>query len=190
MWQQLLGSMLTSGGMGQGGGQSQAPLPGQEARNMDLSGLIQAMGQPQPQSGAIGIPQQQAQSGMVLPPKPSGQEFGTTGMPPSLDAALAGMQDPTTMNVNPAQQSMPINGQVQRQPASQGATGVPNPGQAGGMGQGIDWGSLLNPVGTRDAPNALVRMGEGYNSGGLIGALGYLLTDMSRQANGTTNQTF
>jgi len=45
------------------------------------------------------------------------------------------------------------------------------------------WGNLLAPVGNLKNPNAFVKAGVGYDQGGLMGALGYLLTDMSQQGN-------
>ena len=206
--------MLLSGGggmtgqgansmMGGGGGQ----IPGQEARNVDMSGLISALGQSQPQSGAIGLPMQQSelQNGMVLPSR----EFNPQGTPPSLqgipEPGRIPMSNPMDWQ-NPMQGSMPMNGQVQKQQVSQqgGATGIPNSSSSApprpidiatgkpyaAPDQGVDWGKLMNFTGTATEPNALVRAGVGYNQGGLIGALGYLLTDMSRQANGSSNQGF
>jgi hypothetical protein len=186
-------SQFLSPGRGQGQG---AQIPGQESMNMDLSSLVTALGQGQPRSGAIGLPQQQAQLqtaplrpnqdfSLVLPDR----EFGTQGMPPSLANELGPnpyMQDPQAM----APMAMGDMQPQQRQVSQQGATGIPSSPQ-GMAQQGLDWGKLLDlGSGTRDAPNALVRMGEGYNSGGLIGALGYLLTDMSKQATGSSNQGF
>lgn len=42
-------------------------------------------------------------------------------------------------------------------------------------------GDLFNPIGTIANPNAFLRMANGYEQGGLLGALGYLLTDMNQQ---------
>lgn len=53
----------------------------------------------------------------------------------------------------------------------------------GSTQQKTNWGQLFNPIGTASEPNALVRLGVGYNQGGLLGSLGYLLTDMTRQGN-------
>jgi len=56
----------------------------------------------------------------------------------------------------------------------------------GGMTNGsTNWGQLFNPMGNATEPNALVRTSMGYNDGGLLGALGYLLTDMTRKGNPT-----
>lgn len=48
----------------------------------------------------------------------------------------------------------------------------PNPGMPG-------FGSLFNMTGTMQNPNALLKGGVGYNQGGLLGALGAMLTDMN-----------
>ena len=177
-----------------GGGQTQgSQIPGQEARNVDLSGLIGALGQQQPQSGAVSLGNQQAQMG-VLQPRPTpydgpdGVDMGNT-TPMADPLAFGSGQDPMSFQ-RPGLQKQPVSQQG-------AATGIPNPaqpqgnpGQAQGQGQGVDWGKLMNFTGTAQEPNALVRAGVGYNQGGLIGALGYLLTDMSRQTNGSSNQGF
>jgi len=200
MWGQLLTGVLkamaaSGGDAAQGGQQS---LPGQEAAP-DATGMTNTIMQGQPQGIALAQQQNAMQprrsvSGMpafqempqedqsVLPPLagPDGVNMGN--MTPM--GGDPGMQDPLTWQ-NPGVQSSPVGAQsagfgggqsVQPPRALDPKTGQPMTSPQ------ASWGQLLNPMGgTRDNPNALVRMGEGYNSGGLVGALGYLLTDMSKK---------
>ena len=151
----------------------------------------------------------------------SNNEFGVTGMPPSLDAQLGaeagGIQRlPLTPNdtdrlqnlpydpnspgtVLPLKNTIPVDGLGDKiatlpvgitsrqaptmQAYSQQPRDYPPQNTAKPMSFGQQMGNLLQGSnGFGDGPNALVRLGEGYNRGGLIGALGYLLTDMSNKS--------
>jgi hypothetical protein len=174
------------------------------APDAQLNDIISNMlAQSQPRSGAVGLPQQQAQQlAMTIPPGQSYPSAGGSGLlPPPLggDAQtdpmglmgngplidlppLPGMGGappapaPTGIDQGGAE-ALPIQGQTQRQPM----------GAQGGQGQqpqgAPDWANMLNLTGTGTNPNAFTRMGVGYNAGGLMGALGYLLTDLSEQNN-------
>lgn len=217
MWGQLLQGVLAgmaSGGSA-GGGQSQpgqmsgSSIPGMNAQS-PASGaqgggvgdiLMQMLGQAQPRSGAVGLPQQQAQltnaaytqqppqdgsAGMVLPPKQGLDGYGQPmsdipGLPP-LNGLGGAPQPMGDFNQIPTVGGMP---QTIQQPMG----GMPDQ-MVGGLqqaqqqqGGGPNWGNMLNMTGTAQNPNAFTRMGVGYNAGGLMGALGYLLTDLSQQNN-------
>jgi hypothetical protein len=187
----LFSQLLGGSGMQQGTGQSAGmPQPPQIDMGQMLQQMLMQKQQGQTvqstpwdsrgnvQVGPDGVP---IDDGMVLQPKGAIQN------------SQAGDMQPT-----PPQggfESMPIVDAQQTQ--QMGAGGAPNVGQQfaqqgmglggggqsqqGGGGGGLDWAKLIGGGGNRDNPNALVRMGEGYNSGGLIGALVYLLTDMSQK---------
>lgn len=172
-------AMLMGMGGGQMTGQSPQPFMGQgpttkpvpDPLNIaQLLGMSASAKKPQSQQGGFnpmqGFNQSQVGVGVTPPapmlPGPDGMQMDTGMVLPQKQYMGGGAGD-----LVPGIQAMQTQSQ---QPQALG--GRPSFG-------GLDWGSLLAP-GTRDAPNALVRMGEGYNSGGLIGALGYLLTDMSK----------
>ena len=48
--------------------------------------------------------------------------------------------------------------------------------------------NLMNFTGLLDNPNVLTRLGAGYNMGGLLGALGYAMTDMNPNSTGNMKQ--
>lgn len=107
-------------------------------------------------------------SGMVLPPKDGGQEAPIIDLPPGVPQY-------------PAPQSYPANAGGGMPPAQ----GFQQP-QGGQQPQGqASFSSLFNPIGYVDLspqstqpfqPNMFTRMGSAYNSGGLMGSLGALLT--------------
>lgn len=127
--------------------------------------------------------------GGVLPPKEN------------LDLPNLDLQnDPSTWVDNGGQPKQRVSGGAQdlsgglnyAQQAAQGHVGPRNasdrPSDAQMMGSGNignpggdDWSSLFNVTGNMSSPNMFTKMGVGYNEGGLMGALGYLLTDMNKE---------
>jgi hypothetical protein len=169
----LFASLLAGSNMKQGTGQSVALL-GQEARNQDLSGLINMMQGSGSASAASPALQTQRQT-IQTPPQPlSDISLGPDGIPINDGSVL-----PPTGAINLQQQnaaqgtfaqppqpgSTPRSGAVQQQPAPY----VDN----------RKWGGLVG--GDVNHPNGLVRMSQGYENGGLAGALGYLMTNMDKQ---------
>jgi hypothetical protein len=105
------------------------------------------------------------QDGQVLPPKPS--ETGPSGgdsMAPGFTPPMAGALPDFANGVAglPPSQSQPMGMQGQ---APQGQEQQP-----GGFND------LFSLTGTPTDPNMFVKLAEGYNRGGLLGALGYGLT--------------
>lgn len=201
MWPLLinaLGSMARSGGSN---GQ-----PSQSDNGMDLSGLMRELFGAGKQPGQALQQQQNTASDALLPPKSFGQ--GVTeqdGLVPYPDGSYGdygdvpsgAMQDPQSMNVAPQKQFVSGNAQDisgglnYAQQAANGHVGPHNASdrptadmlsgsnQIGNAG-GNDWSSLFNVTGNMTNPNMFTKMGVGYNQGGLMGALGYLLTDMNQ----------
>ena len=190
-----------AGIMGQQGGQQggQQQQWGQEAMQQGPQALQQTQqamefgtqGMPpslqaqlaQEQGQQQGVMQQQAQpnfdpyvqqgAGMVLPakgelenPQPNASLFS---MPMSSSA------QPPQINVGPGQHT------ASQRPTGDQMSGAPPiaPHQTG-------FGDIFNPMGSYDMnpnntqgfdPNMFLRLSQGYNQGGLMGALGMLLTD-------------
>ena len=177
------------------------------APNGGLQDVVSNMlAQAQPRSGAVGLPQQQAQQSQVpqpqqpgyglLPPPAGGNAqsdpMGMMGNGPLIDLPpLPGMGGapevlPVSGGPSAMQQGLQhASGQhnMSDRPTTEQMMGAPGP-----QGGGPEWANMLNLTGTGTNPNAFTRMGVGYNSGGLMGALGYLLTDLSQKNNQPQNQ--
>jgi hypothetical protein len=142
---------------------------------------------------------------------PMGQEFGTQGMPPSLQQTLAqNNQQIDQMVANTPQANfgqfydggvLPPNGAIpDRQPIQPVQQSYPTGGsqqmpQAQGYQQAqpqmaqpaqTNFSDFFNMTGSAPGspsneqgfdPNVFLRASEGYNRGGLLGALGMILTD-------------
>lgn len=105
---------------------------------------------------------------------PSVQQFGVPGQQGAEQMAspMDSLSYPVVAQQGALQQAQP------QMPTAQPWQSLP---QQGGQQAAPNWQSLMNPTGTFDNPNMFVRAGAGYNQGGLMGALGYLLTDMNKQ---------
>lgn len=122
----------------------------------------------------------------VLPPKDGGmmQVDFPDGVKPAAPFPIETGPDYINMsqpilNQQQQQSEQGILGPVAR-PAQQMQAKVQQP-------QG-DPRQLMNFTGLLDNPNALVRAAGGYNMGGLLGSLGYLLTDMNPNSQGNLHQ--
>lgn len=78
---------------------------------------------------------------------------------------------PTSFNGGQQQQQQQPNGQMPQQPQDGVLKALPVDDPTG---QGS--GKFMNLTGSMQDPNAFLRMSQGYTSGGLLGALGMLLT--------------
>jgi hypothetical protein len=191
----MLGASGMDGTQGlQGGGQGQGAQPqqgqqqwGQEAMKQgpqQLGQVNQAMGY-----GTTGMPPSLQQALGQNQPQQFTQDpsFGGyyQGNPADGKVLPPLGQQPASNPIQPAQQSFGIQPQVQRQPMGMNsqppAGGPPAPNQAQSS-----WSDLFNPIGSMPTgansqqapdPNMFLRMSEGYNRGGMLGALGMLLTD-------------
>lgn len=170
--------------------QPKAPLLGQEARNQDMSGLMNAMQMP---ASAAGPALQSQQMQMQNPaPQQSAPYQGPTdgygepttdipGLPPlnnkeseseGVLPPIGAIQLPQGQTQN---QSLPMNGTIQQHPMGMSSqTNQTNP-----YVDDRRWGGLIG--GGVNHPNGLIRMSQGYENGGLAGAIGYLMSNMDKQ---------
>ena len=99
--------------------------------------------------------------------------LGAVSQPPSL--GQLGLTSTASGDPTPTQQTLGLGGVP---PLERGKAAVNPPSAERGF----------NPLnnfftGTLNNPNALLRLSEGYNRGGLVGALGLLGTDFSKERN-------
>lgn len=175
MFTSLLGSAAGQQGVGGIGGGSEG-TPGSGSGREELEAAMKMeqaniMGQLQegPQSGDFLAGQQASfDSGGLLPDK--GFQGGFQGLPAGPPDSVGGggfnqnlLQPISAQGAAPQQQQQPVSEQPT---ASEGFSPFSN----------MFTGSLQNP-------NGLLRMSEGYNRGGFLGALGMLGTDMSKGQN-------
>lgn len=190
MWGQILQGLLGggasgafSGGGGFGQGQQQQPqFNGQDAaQNV---GVEAAQLNNQMEFGTAGTPpslsnQLNAEALARSTPQPQFSQFyspmvlpdrGDIAPPPvqPFDPfANGGMQPPQQYNVG-ASSPVPQGGMPFQAPPQQ--MQPPQPGQQPGFGD------LFNLTGTPQDPNIFLRLAEGYNRGGVVGAIGSALT--------------
>ncbi len=202
MWEQLLAGLVKGMGTGQSGQTAPGMAPNNPQQQTGGQGgitdiVMNLLSQSQPKSGAVGLPQQQNQmqgfgsdmvsgqgqaSGFGLLPPPAGgnpqnDPGGLMGNGPLIDLPPLGGPAPQQQQQQ-QQEVLP----VQSQPMG-GTPQSMQPGLQQAQGEGPNWANMLNMTGTGTNPNAFTRMGVGYNQGGLMGALGYLLTDLSEKNN-------
>ena len=167
--------------------QSKEPLLGQEARNQDMSGLMNAMQMPVSGAGPT-LQSQQMQMSMPQHTQYQGPVDGngepTTAilsLPPLIGGMGEGVLPPIgaiqPQQGQPPSQSLPMNGAVQQMPM--GAQGQGSQPQTNPYVDDRRWGGLIG--GDVNHPNGLIRMSQGYENGGLAGAIGYLMSNMDKQ---------
>lgn len=159
------GAQQNQVGMAPDGGPIEMPPIGNDGMPLPATGDWSGQGLP---NQPVGEP-----SSALLPPIAQGPAGAT-----SMQGSMPGQALQQQMQ----QYSMPMGGTSNQMAPSMGSLMATQPQQPQQKGP-TDWGQLFNPVGTAMEPNALVRAGVGYNQGGLIGSLGYLLTDMTRKNN-------
>lgn len=154
--------------------QGESAIPGQGA--IDMSQLLGDMQQPASANGSVinlGQTQQAANQW--------GQPFDGGVLPPAYgDVPPGAMQDPTTWQAPSGGQQ---GGQSFSMPPMQSQpVGLSPNGQQAQPAAPVNWGQMLNPIGgDLNHPNSLVRASAGYEKGGLVGALGYLFSNMDKQ---------
>jgi hypothetical protein len=189
-------------GIGPSNNQTQ---PGQEAIGMGEKQLGQVQNQlsaPQPQTGVAGLPavqnDQKSQFGAAYNQMVDMGQFGA-GFAPGRMAAMSRWPQQENLNdgmVLPPKDGAPNQPLALPPPGSAdgggfspiGADGqaLPNPGVAPSDPGQTPWGNLFGMRGTGANPNVLLKGAMGYNMGGLVGALGAMLTDFN--ANSPQNQ--
>jgi hypothetical protein len=193
------------GGMGQASGQMSAQGVNAQSNPAGVSDQGGAWAQQAMQGAQQGLFQQQGQM------MQQDQEFGTQGMPPSLQQAVGQNNQqidqmvaqtpqaefgqfmnpgvlppmgaiPDQQPIQPTQQQYPAGG-GQQMPQAQGFAPMPGGQQPPAQ---TNFSDLFNMTGSAPSspgseqgfnPNMFLRMSEGYNRGGMLGALGMLLTD-------------
>lgn len=163
------------GGMGgqQGGGQQKW---GQEAPQM----LDQ---QTAMTNQSLMLPQERAQMAQQTQQRQQQEQdqYLSQVLPP-LGSVEQMVNDTPTPQMGGTTESLPMqNPGVQQQQMGASGQGLPQQGQQGAQQQGAqqsDWSTMFGLSGSAQEPNALLRMSEGYNRGGLLGALGMLMTKM------------
>lgn len=141
-------------------GQQQQPNHGggQQQTSGDIWNLLAGGNWPNPGDR---LSQMQQQGGVAMErPGPSDSLLPPLGGMPAQSQQQNDMQWSVPPMMPPQQMQQP------QEPQAQG---------------GSPWSGLLNPTGTFNNPNMFTRAGLGYNEGGLMGALGYLLTNMQNQ---------
>lgn len=161
-----------------------AQLNQQIGQGFDVGSFLSTAGQPDPTDNAQGVA---ADGGFGVLPALGGNSTLTIPDLPSLSDPIA-----------PASQlpSSTENTVANNQPSPVGFNGLTPPqenipranveGAPGGQGQQASGFSPFSNffTGTAQNPSGLLRLAEGYNRGGLVGALGLLGTDLSGQGNG------
>lgn len=140
--------------------QKEQPIPGQDAANVNMSGLIDMNSK----AGQISGQAPNVDQGPgVLPPR------GAIAPPDGIEPFSSPMPGTTTNQGAQFPGSIPMNGTVQQAPV-----GAQPPYQ-----DDRSWGGLIG--GDVNHPNGLIRAGQGYHDTGLMGALGYLFSNMDKQ---------
>lgn len=177
-------SML--GGMGGMGGQNpMQQYNGQDAQQngqQAMAGVQQQLeygteGMPPSLAQQLGQQQSQEQQMAAQTPQPEFGQYYQSGFQPGVLPSI----DPNSGQMNANTQVFPVGSGAQMPMAQGFAPLTPLTPMGGAQQQPSDpsgQGSLLNLIGTIQHPNLLLRLAEGYNRGGLMGALGLGLTRM------------
>lgn len=202
MWKELLQAFM--GAQNKGGGEAPGGQQDQFSANSmgqnQLGQINQQLQGGQPSSGAVGLGTQftqlmgtQPQGGWSMIGQPQGAPLSSYGanqtQAPADTPQGELLPQPGDMNslaplsyIPPSSAPAPSQSYNQTSPLTE--IGKP---QGGGMKKPTDpgpgsFGSLFSMQGTPDNPNSFLKAAGGYNMGGLVGAIGTLLTDMNKQS--------